>query len=270
MEGEDESSNDERAFRHKPIIQRIAVVVAGAFMNIILGFILVLILVSTSESINSVEIGGFHENSASEQSGLQVYDKILKINNMTIFTDSDISYKLSNDNSETFEVTVLRNGEKYKLNNVSFFNNQNGTRFDFWVLSSEKTIPNIVVYSVQRTASVARIIWITLIDFVTGKYGVNDLSGPVGIVGAIGTASKLGIDYFLNLVIFITINVGIFNLLPLPALDGGRILFLLVEGIRKKPIKPEHEGMVHFIGISILMLMMLFVTFNDIKKLFIK
>ena len=111
-------------------------------------------------------------------------------------------------------------------------------------------------------------IWISLIDLVSGKYGFHDLSGPVGIVGAIGEASGLGIEYLLNLVTFITVNVGIFNLLPLPALDGGRFVFLVIEAIRKKKISPEKEGMIHFIGLALLMCMMLLVTINDVRNLF--
>lgn len=106
-------------------------------------------------------------------------------------------------------------------------------------------------------------------DLIRGKYGLNDLQGPVGIVTAISqTAQTYGFDigYLLDMAMLITINVGIFNLLPLPALDGGRFVFLIIEAIRKKPVTPQVEGAVHFAGFALLMLLMLAVTFNDARR----
>ena len=151
-----------------------------------------------------------------------------------------------------------------------------------------------MAFSGKDTVSTARMIWISLVDLVTGKYGFNDLSGPVGLVGAIGDAADAGETFresfmtLINLTIFITIvnqamsmgsvivlnitallaiNIGIFNLLPIPGLDGGRFLFLLIEAVRRKPVKPEHEGIVHLIGMALLMMLIVAVTFSDIKKL---
>ena len=112
----------------------------------------------------------------------------------------------------------------------------------------------------------------SLRDLVTGKYGLNDLQGPVGIVTTIGssvTESGLDWDFLLQLAALITINIGIFNLLPIPALDGGRFVFLVIEAIRRKPMKAETEGMIHFVGLALLMLLMIAVTFNDVKNIFI-
>jgi regulator of sigma E protease len=116
-------------------------------------------------------------------------------------------------------------------------------------------------------------IWYSLIDLISGKYGMKDISGPIGIVTAIGSS----IDYeahfrdnllmVMNIAIFITINLGVFNLIPLPALDGGRLFFLIIEAIRRKPIDPEKEGMVHFVGLVIAILLMLVFTFNDILNI---
>lgn len=274
MEGEDEVSDDSRAFNKKPIIQRIAVLVAGAFMNILLGFIIILIIMLGSKSLVSTTVSNFHENASSSQSGLMLNDKILKINGMRIWTDSDIVYKLTTDTDGIVSMEVLRDGKKITLDNVKFVtavNEETGKQtitIDFTVYPLKKTFTNVLSMSFGKTASVARLIWISLIDLISGKYGFNELSGPVGIVDAIGQASSFGIVAILNLVVFITINVGVFNLLPLPALDGGRIIFRIIEAIIRKPIKPEHEGMIHFIGLAALMTLMVLVTVNDVRKLF--
>lgn len=280
MEGEDEDSNDSRALNKKKVSQRIAITVAGAVMNLILGFIVVLIITSTGKEIVSTEISHFSENSVSSKTGLQLNDKIVKVNGMSIFTDTDLAFKLQNDEDGIYNMQVIRDGKKINLSNVQLLRTVdekgNGViHYDFNVKEIKKNPVNVVTHSVAKTASIGRVIWITLGDLVTGKYKLNDLSGPVGIVDAIGTTIDQNnainfaemIQNLLMLVAFITINVGIFNLLPLPALDGGRIMFLIIEGIRKKPVKPEHEGMVHFVGLALLMLLMVAVSFNDIMKM---
>lgn len=143
---------------------------------------------------------------------------------------------------------------------------------DFQIKGLNKNPLNVLAFSGKDTVSTARMIWISLVDLVTGKYGFNDLSGPVGLVGAIGDAADAGETFresfmtLINLTIFITINLGIFNLLPIPGLDGGRFLFLLIEAVRRKPVKPEHEGIVHLIGMALLMMLIVAVTFSDIKN----
>ena len=273
MEGEDESSEDERAFNKKPVYQRILVVVAGAVMNLLLGFIIIFIATLMSKGISTTVIANFNENATSHESGLQVDDKILKINGRRIFVDADIVFELLNDEDGITQMVVERSGEKVHLNDVKFDieKNEDGTQsinFDFMVYGQQTSFTNIVKFTANKTVSTARIIWITLKDLIKGKYGINDLSGPIGVVDAIGQASSMGLVELLALASFITINVGIFNLLPIPALDGGRIVFLIIEGIRRKPIKPEYEGYVHFIGLALLLLLMLVVSISGIVKLF--
>ncbi len=296
MEGEDESSDNKRALNNKSVPQRMAVMVAGAFMNLLLGFILVIITTSIMEKVPTVRIADFKASSSSQQCGLQKDDVILDIDGMSILTSSDLSYKISNTKENAFDVTVKRDGKKVLLEDVKFYyqyqyypDEETGSyivvenpaeytgeiplqtaesRFDFYVDSEEKNFFTVMSYSARETFSIGRLIWISLIDMVRGKYGISDMSGPVGLATAIGEATTMGIDYLLNLVTFITINLGIFNLLPLPALDGGRVVFLIIEAIRRKPIPPEKEGIVHFIGLAFFMLLSIIVTFSDIKKLF--
>lgn len=274
MEGEDAESDDPNAFFKKPVYQRIAVVVAGAIMNIVLGFAVIVIATCLNGDIATRTVHSFRiDNAPSKLSGLAVGDEIININGRHIFTDSDIKYELLNDSDGIFEMTVKRNGEKVKLNNVQLkiAKNDDGTQkleVDFYIDQESKNIFNTIGYSACETVSTARLIYISLFDMLTGKYGINDLSGPVGVVGAIGEVTSYGVPSLLYFIALITINIGIFNLLPLPALDGGRLIFLIIEAIRRKPINPKYEGMVHAIGLLLLLALMLFVSINDIFKIF--
>ena len=171
------------------------------------------------------------------------------------------------------ELVVLRDGKKVTLPAVQFYNTYTQGRLDFYVHAEPLTFFGVIRYSFLDTISTGRLIWSSLRDLITGKYGFHDLSGPVGIVTTIGEAVSYGETFrqhllsVLSLASFITINVGIFNLLPIPALDGARIVFLLVEAIRRKPVPPEREGMVHLAGMALLMLLMIAVTAQDILRL---
>ena len=248
MEGEDGSSDEEGAFCKKAVWRRIIIVVAGVVMNLILGFILLLINTATSGPYASTTISYFEEGASSHETGLELGDKIIKINGMRIFTTMDMSFQFKNDKDGVFDIVVERDGEKKELKDVKF-------------KTQDKTM--------------------SLKDLVLGKYSFRELSGPVGIVDTIGdvvdseTDKETGkIDWsslihtMLSICAFITINIGIFNLLPLPALDGGRLVFLIIEAIRGKPVKPEHEGMVHFIGLIVLLAFMAIITISDVLKLF--
>lgn len=280
MEGEDSDSSDERAFGKKSVPKKMAIVVAGIIMNLILGIILLIIYTSMSAPITSTTVSKFEENARSHQTGLEVGDKIISINGMRIFTDMDISYQFQNDEDAVFDMTVIRNGEKVKLEGVTFDSDEKSMHIDFFVKPVEANVGTVLSQSFRQAVTDARLIYISLGDLITGKYSIKDLSGPVGIVDVIGdvidseTDEEKGIDWYalaeqmLSLGAFITINIGLFNLLPLPALDGGRLVFLIIEAIRKKPVPPEKEGMVHFIGLAALMLLMIVVTVSDITKIF--
>ena len=285
MEGEDAESDDPRAFAKKSVPKRMAVVVAGAVMNLILGFFLIMTTTLLYGDIITLKIAGFHEAenkvtgemvsvSTSEGCGLKVGDRFISMDGMRLFTDTDLSYKLQNASGEPMKVVVERDGERVTLEKVIFLNTQTEGALDFYVEAEKCSFLNVIRYSAMNTVSTARLIWISVKDLLTGKYGFRDLSGPVGIIGTIGEVATAGETFkenltgVLSLASFITVNVGIFNLLPLPALDGGRLIFLIVEAIRRKPINPEHEGIVHLVGMAILFLLMIAVTFQDILRLF--
>ena len=186
----------------------------------------------------------------------------------------DISFLMGRSDDGIFDMTVRRDGKKVDLKDVTFETEKDGKytliTYDFIIAGEEPDILNVFTNSFKRTASIGRLVWLSLFDLVTGQYGLTDLSGPVGTVNVIADAaaeaavSRDGLITALTLMAFISINIGIFNLLPLPALDGGRLFFLFVEGIRRKPVNPKYEGYVHAAGLVLLLLLMLVVTFNDI------
>ena len=277
MEGEDAESQDENAFNRKKVWQRIIIVAAGAIMNLILGVVIVATVLSMEDLIGTNQILEFHEGAISQQTGLEVGDEFLEIDGHRVFSDTDISFLMGRSDDGVFDMTVLRDGEKVELKDVTFKTEKDGKytfiTYDFVILGEETNFFNVIENSFKRSASIARLVWLSFFDLITGRYGLTDLSGPVGTVNVIADAaagaveSKDGLITALTMMAFISINIGIFNLIPLPALDGGRLFFLIIEGIRRKPINPKYEGYVHGAGLALLLLLMLVVTFNDIVTL---
>lgn len=284
MEGEDQSSDNPNAFEKKAVWRRMLVVLAGAFMNLVLGFVLIAVLLCTSTKIPSTVIARFAEttNSAgetvtaaeSERSGLQVGDKIIAIDGSHILSATDLIYKLQTTETDSYDVTVKRDGARVVVENVKFHNDNTDGLLDFAVEGKSKNPVNVVTYAAKDTAATAKLIWMSLVELVSGKYSLQDLSGPVGTVSVIEQAASSGknllerVQSVMNLTIFITVNVGVFNLLPIPGLDGSRFVFLLVEAIRRKPVPKNREAMVHLIGMAALFLLMILVTVQDITRFF--
>ena len=277
--GEDEERCTPDSFRQKPVWARMATIAAGAVMNLVLGFILSLILLLVEGGAVSTQIVWFAEDAASSRYGLQLGDKITEINGVHIFSVKDITYQLGNDEDGVVDFVVKRDGKNVAVNGVKFAveadkeTGKNTLIYDFKVLKEKVTPANIIPYGFKNAVYYGRIVLMSLRDIIVGKYGLNDLQGPVGIVTVIGDVTeKSGFDFsfILDIATLVTINIGIFNLLPIPALDGGRLVFLLIEAVRRKALKAETEGMIHFVGFAALMLLMVFVTFNDVKNIFVK
>ncbi|MBQ4645488.1 MAG: site-2 protease family protein [Clostridia bacterium] len=277
MEGEDEESTDENAFNRKKVWQKIIIVAAGAIMNLILGVVIVATCLSMEDLIGTNQIHSFEKNAVSQQSGLEVGDQILEINGHRVFSDMDISFLMTRSEDGIYDMTVRRDGEKVELSDIKFETTveQGYTliKYDFIIRGVEPNFLNVVTNAFKQTASIGRLVWLSLFDLVTGKFGLSDLSGPVGTVNILADITSSAVESRANLIsaltlmAFVSINIGIFNLLPLPALDGGRLFFLAVEGIRRKPINPKYEGYVHGAGLVLLLLLMVVVTFNDILNL---
>jgi len=271
MVGEDEVSSDPNALSSKPAWQRAIIMAAGSFMNLLLGVVLMFTIVALSPSVGTNIIAQFDEGASSAQSGLQINDKILEIDGNVIHTSQDIVYEIMRGGIEPINVKVERQGEIITVEDVVFPTaSENGMLIgttDFKVYATQKTPLLVLRNTFYQSISTVKMIWESLFDLLSGRYGIEQVSGPVGVTQVIGEAAQTSSYSLLYLCTFIAINLGVMNLLPLPALDGGRIFFLIIEIVRRRPIRPELEGYIHFAGIVLLMVFMLFITYKDILKL---
>lgn len=278
MAGEDDESDDPNAFHKKPVWQRFIITVAGAVMNILLGVICMFALVGIESAqdgyLASNTIHSFQENSVSDkgESPLKAGDTVIKVDGVRVHTGNELVYEIMNSGFEAIDLVVIRNGKQITLNDVTFpTETQSGATFgnyDFVMQAEKADFGTIMKHSFYRSFSTVKVIIDSIVDLIGGRYGAEAVSGPVGMAGAVGEATKSGINSVLYLFTLITMNLGVFNLLPIPALDGGRLIFLIIEGIRRKPVKKEIEQGVNTVGIMILMALMLLVTVKDIFNLF--
>lgn len=270
MEGENEESDGAGAFCNAKLYKRILITVAGSVMNLVLGLLILGILSSQQKSFSTTTIAQFKEGSVSSEQ-LQVGDQIVRINNHRVRDSQDIKYELSRDRDGVMDMVVLRGGEQVSLPGVTFrMEETDGVEFivfDFYVEGVKATFGGIVKNTLNETWYTIRTVWGSFADLFNGRYQVKDLSGPVGVTTVISQASSMGWIYLLNLVAFITINLGVVNLLPIPALDGGRLIFLLIELVRRKPVNQKYESVIHAAGFMLLIGLIIFVTFNDVMKL---
>ncbi|MDE5584128.1 MAG: site-2 protease family protein [Ruminococcus sp.] len=282
MEGEDEDSGDPHSFRSAKLWKRMVILVAGALMNFILGFVMTTVMVSMLDTVPTMQIEGFSAveledgtlemRSGSYDSGLRHDDIFYEIDGVRIFSMLDLNYILSSSSSDFHDVIVKRNGEKLEIDDVRFSNASGGV-VDFGLIQREKNPFTVIKGSGEIFFSMGHIVELSLSQLFTGKTASEDISGPIGVVTAINETtqeSEDARDTVFNLVYMtalITINIGIFNLLPIPGLDGGRLIFCFIELFRRKPVKPEHEGYVHLAGMLLLFGIMIFATYNDIVRL---
>lgn len=270
MEGEDSDSDDENAFANKRVIQRIFVVVAGAFMNLVLGLVIISIMVSTQSLIGTTTVAKFEDNALSSQT-LEVGDKIKSIDGMRVYTSTDVTTGLSRSADNTVEFVVERNGEARTIDvefEMTEYEGHQYINMDFFVLGVEKTFSSVIKESLAQFVSYCRMIFLSLHDLIVGRYGVSDISGPVGTVSIVSTAVKTSLPTVLRIMALLTVNVGLFNLFPFPALDGWRLFVLAFEGIFKKKLPSKFEWLINSIGLALLIGLMCVVTFSDITKLF--
>ena len=277
MEGEDEESDDQRAFSKKPCWQRIIIVAAGAVMNLLLGLVICICINANQELIATPVIADFREDAVSVSSGLEKNDKIIKIDSHSVSSYMDLSFLMMRDKDGVMDITVKRDGEKVLVEDVTFQMREleDGTKamyFDVIVYGVQPNFLNVVTSAAGETFSIAKVVYLSLFDLVTGQYGLNDLSGPIGTVTYIADAATdagktQDFSTLFLIMALITVNIGVFNLLPLPALDGGRLFFMVIELIRRKPIKQKYESWVHAAGLALLILLMLVISASDILKL---
>lgn len=376
MEGEDEESPEPRAFNNAKVWKRMIVVIAGAVMNIILGFVLMFVVVVQQDAYSSTEVQSFPATSFSSCTGLQSGDVIKEINGYGISTSMDFNYPISTAELKTVDgstleiykedcgnnlynmavslvqdknnklsdeqvskvnellskstneivkakskeyaysvyenyykeindacgikdykvekiveketrkrytadILVERNGEEKLLKNVQFFtyttkdNSDPQVSIDFYVKPIEKTFGSVISQTFKQTISTCKMIYASLGGLLTGKFGLKDMSGPIGIASAVTTVASeslssgfmSAVNSIIYVMMIITVNLGLFNMLPFPALDGGRFVFLIIESIRGKSVPRKVEAIVNGIGMGLLILLMILITANDIFKL---
>ncbi|MCQ6265827.1 RIP metalloprotease RseP [Fictibacillus sp. WQ 8-8] len=264
----------DRQFGSKTLMQRTLAIFAGPFMNVLLAFI-VLMSFSLFQGIPTKEarLGNLAPDGAAIKSGLQKGDKIVSVNGDKVSNWEELVSFIQQNPGEELTFEIDRNGQTLKKpvtpGERDMDNKGNKEGFIGAYPSTEFSLLGSVSYGAKQTWFMTKMIFIGLGDLITGKHGFDQLSGPVGIYEYTNKATEGGIPMLLQWAAVLSINLAIFNLLPLPALDGGRLLFLALEALRGKPIDPQKEGLVHFIGFAFLMLLMLVVTWNDIHKFFL-
>ena len=256
-----------------PVWQRALVMVAGAVMNFVLGFVVLVILIAAqNEPITSKTIYAIQDGALCGQTGLQAGDKVLAVNGRRCFVANDILYELVRTQSYSADFTVLRNGQKVQLPRVQFdtWQDEKGEThmsIGFSVYGLEKTPGNVLREAGNSVLYYGRIVFTSLVDLVRGRESINNLSGPVGIVSAIGQAASYGWQDLLEMLALITVNLGILNLLPFPALDGGKVVFLVIEGVTGHAVPEKLQSVLTLATFGLLFGLMLFATYNDILRL---
>lgn len=275
MEGEDEDSESEHAFGKASLPRRMLIVAAGALMNFLVGFLIVLAVIQPNgpnggyivSTIDSVDPA----STAAAAGGLQAGDEILEVDGYNILMRSDFEIALARGADTTYEVVVRRDGEKITLPAVvleATIEGEDGRKMIGLTFAEQpNSIGMHINMAVRTSVNYARMVWASLGMLVTGQVGVDQLSGPVGVAEVMATTASYSISAFLQLVAFISINLGVMNLLPLPALDGGRLVFLILEGIRRKPVPAKYEGYIHAAGLMLLLALMVYVTGQDILRI---
>lgn len=271
MEGEDGESNDPRAFGEKTLLQRASIIFAGPFFNIILTVLLLIpVFAYMGTPSDSNVLGKVLENTPAIEAGLQVNDKIIEINGHKIENWDDIVNNLQKETSQPINIKVERNNTTKDFS-ITPEKNEQGKYVIGISPVYEKSIIKAIPKAFVATWDMIKQMLTFVVQLFTGTIPggfENSVAGPVGVIGIVSDAAKMGIINLIYIAAVISLNLGILNLLPIPALDGGRLLILGIEAIRGKKLDPNKEAMIHSVGLMVLMGFMLFVTYKDILKLF--
>lgn len=293
MVGEDEASDDENALGKKSAWKRLIIMAAGGVFNIVVGVILCGVFVGmTTHSLGSTTIYDFTENATSKYY-LEPGDKITEVNGYdvgilselsfrimweaeeptTVVVENELGEKVTLENVGLVDITLIRDGKEMLICDVPFsMATEQGIgmgQMDFQVYREYASFSSVMRHTFCQARNNVNQVWASLGGLLSGRVGVSQMSGPVGITEQMSEAAGYGFEYLIFFAALIAINLGIFNLLPIPALDGGRIVFLLIEAIRGKPIKPEIEGRIHTVALLLLLVLSVFVLFKDIFALFV-
>lgn len=271
MLGEYEGSEEEiaeedkdRTYTHKHPLRKISIVLAGPIMNFIMAF-LIFIGLNMFKGFATTQIKEVVDGSPAQEAGLEVGDKLITINGSKFYNWNDFVFKLqTSPNKQNINLTVLRNNEKVNLNIEPKIENNSmiiGIKPEF--IEKPNFFQSISMGFKETVVQIKQIMW-SLGQLITGKAAFKDLSGPITIFKVSGKAAQAGIANLLNFTAFLSINLGVFNLIPFPALDGGAVIVNLVELVRKKRIKQEILGKINIVGFALLILLMIAITIKDI------
>ena len=282
MEGEDGGSDNPRSFHSTAWWKRLIILVAGSAMNFISGFVILAILLSCLGVVTLPVISSMEEGSlVGGENGLQVGDEILKVDGYRVYAQSDFSMILYLHPGEVHDVTVRRDGKTVELEDFTMkmaeFSNGDGTtplRYGFSFTNAPTSVGTVLRQAWRECLSIIQQVFMSLEMLLTGQLGLQDMSGPVGIVdmmaqvGAQSETTLLAVLNVLNIGAFLAVNLAVMNMLPIPALDGGRVLFLLLttayEAVFRKKLNPKYEALVNGIGMIVLLGLMAVILFKDI------
>ncbi len=274
MEGEDEDSEDPRSFGSKKPWQKIIVLAAGSFMNVVCAIVIMCLIVGIM-GFTTTTIDEVTEKSPAAEGGLVTGDKIVEINHQEIKEWTDVSSMISQTKEKTAVFTVKRNGETVDCKvtpKLTETTDENGNAQKYYSVGITCKISHSPIKAItngtKATWNLTKTMFAAIGDLFTGKASPDDLSGPVGMVQMVSQTSQYGFWYYGFLTSLICINLAVINMLPLPALDGGRIIFVLYSWITGKKVSEKVEGTIHFVGLALLMLLMVYVTFNDVTRIF--
>ena len=265
MEGEDEESDDARSFGKQPAWIKIAIVSAGAFMNFVLA-IIVFTIYSYGVGTPTTIIDSVVDDMPAKQAGLLSGDNIRGINDATTNSWQDVTDEISGSKTEDIKITIERNN-KQETYIMKAIKDKEDNRLIIGIQPKfEKSFMSAIKGGISDFTLSVKMMFQFIGQLFQGNVNKDDVSGPVGIVYAVGVVSKQGIMSVLFFMGLISINLGVFNLLPIPALDGSRVVFLIIELLRGKPVDPNKEGFIHMVGFVLLILLMIVVAYNDIIK----
>ncbi len=297
-EPRDESvSDDSRSYKNKPAWVKLIILIAGPMMNILLGFVMTFVMVVASRGsdgqivLASNTVAEFADMAISAETGLKPGDTVIKVGNVTVHTGQELSYEISmqareltdynqylGDNNfvnrkvAAIDLTVIRDGETLLLEDVKFLGEEvEGIVLgstDFYVAREKVTFGNIVKQTWFRSLSSVKMVWDSLIGLITGRFGLSSVSGPIGTTQVITEAARSGWYMLLYIFIVISMNLGVFNLLPFLPLDGGHVIFALYELVFRRPAPKKVMETCQLIGVMLMFGLMIIVTFKDIFTLF--
>ena len=285
MEGEEEDSDDPTALNNQGFWAKLLIFAAGAAMNFLAGLLIILVLYADAQAFYVPVVAGFADGCPLESAdGLQEGDRLLRIDGEKVYVYSDISLLMGLNKTGAFDLQIERNGEVITLRDFTMerreYTDQNGkayTGYGLYFGAEEATLGRKLSYSWNNAMDFARLVRLSLQMLVTGQAGVKDLSGPVGIVstmtqvGEQAATTRAAVENIAYLAALIAVNLAVMNLLPLPALDGGKIFFLVINAVSmqlfKKQIPAKYENYIHFAGLILLLALMAVITFSDVWKL---